>query len=67
MAMLDNLFYRFNFSLFGITFTAHRHLSLSHLNDSEVPVKLMAIHGYPGYRDRISHDVTAAIYESVPD
>ncbi|AEZ47562.1 hypothetical protein STBHUCCB_39690 [Salmonella enterica subsp. enterica serovar Typhi str. P-stx-12] len=31
MAALNNLFYRFNFKRFGITFTAHGLLSLSHL------------------------------------
>ncbi|WP_077946947.1 hypothetical protein, partial [Salmonella enterica] len=31
MAALSNLFYRFNFKRFGITFTAHGLLSLSHL------------------------------------
>nr|QMV81753.1 hypothetical protein [Leclercia adecarboxylata] len=31
MAAINNLFYRFNFKLFGITLTAHGHLSLSHL------------------------------------
>ncbi len=31
MVTINNLFYRFNFKLFGITLTAHGHLSLSHL------------------------------------
>ncbi|WP_206599264.1 hypothetical protein, partial [Escherichia coli] len=31
MTAVNNLFYRFNFKIFGITLTAHGHLSLSHL------------------------------------
>ncbi|CAI1986580.1 hypothetical protein SERMPA_00057 (plasmid) [Serratia marcescens] len=31
MTAINNLFDYFNFKLFGITFTAHGHLSLSHL------------------------------------
>ncbi|SNU37607.1 conserved hypothetical protein [Klebsiella grimontii] len=43
MATINNLFDCFSFKLFRITLTAHVHLSLSYLNDSEVSVKPVSI------------------------